>query len=183
MPLSTSNNPAFPAADDDPLDLPPMPPMAPPSAVAATTPQQTARDEQTQSTREATGTSQPSPTASLNLTATKSSRKTISSPRRIRLGNQGGVIRIAAGAVLDLPVTLVDASGRIELLAEQGAKRPLLRFRPPRESTFARGLDRHARSPRRVAPPQGHRRARSRSRKRPHRSPCGGRTPSAPSSA
>ena len=40
------------------------------------------------------------------------------------------MIRIAAGAVLDLPATVIDGTGRFQLLAEPGAKRPLLRFRP-----------------------------------------------------
>ena len=47
-----------------------------------------------------------------------------------RVGSQGGVLRIAAGAILDLPAIVFDGSGRVELLAEPGAKRPLLRLRP-----------------------------------------------------
>ncbi len=47
-----------------------------------------------------------------------------------RIGGQGGVIRIAADAVLDLPTIALEGTGRIQLLAEPGVKRPLVRFRP-----------------------------------------------------
>jgi len=46
-----------------------------------------------------------------------------------RLGRQGGTLRIAAGADLDLPAILIDGSGRYQLVAEPGPKRPRLRFR------------------------------------------------------
>lgn len=146
MPLSTSNNPAVGAFDEDPLDLPPMPPMTPPSAVAAvprahgsgagaevaaSTPEQPRRAEPAQSTRDDTNPSQPPRDRKPAVAGEEIITKRDQIPAALlRLGNQGGAIRIAAGAVLDLPATVIDGSGRIELLAEPGAKRPLLRFRP-----------------------------------------------------
>ena len=46
-----------------------------------------------------------------------------------RLGRQGGKLRFAAGADLDLPAILIDGSGRYEFVAVPGPKRPRLRFR------------------------------------------------------
>ena len=48
-----------------------------------------------------------------------------------RLGRQGGKLRIAAGADLDLSSILIDGSGRYQIAAEPGsaARRPRLRFR------------------------------------------------------
>jgi eukaryotic-like serine/threonine-protein kinase len=146
MPLSTSNNPAVASVDEDPLDLSPMPPMTPPSPVAATpraqgsgtsaeiataTPEQPRRDEQPLSTREGADLSQPLRDRKVAVTGEEIvTRSDQLLAALLRLGNQGGAIRIAAGAVLELPATVIDGSGRIELLAEPGAKRPLLRFRP-----------------------------------------------------
>src|SRR4029077_13599137 len=131
---------------EDPLDLPPMPPMTPPSSVAATAParepgtgseiaastvEQPRRDDQAQSTREGADPAQPprdrKPSLSGEEIVTKTDQLLAA---LLRLGNQGGAIRIAAGAILELPATVIDGSRRIELLAEPGAKRPLLRFRP-----------------------------------------------------
>jgi len=47
-----------------------------------------------------------------------------------RLGSRGGTLRIAAGADLDLPAITVEGTGRYQFLAEPGARRPRLRFRP-----------------------------------------------------
>jgi serine/threonine-protein kinase len=146
MPVSTPNNPTASAVDEDPLDLPPMPPMTPPSPVATapraqgtgtsaeianSTAEQSRRDEQANSTREGADPSQPLRDRKAAVTGeeivTKSDQLLAA---LLRLRTQGGAIRIAAGAVLELPATVIDGSGRVELLAEPGAKRPLLRFRP-----------------------------------------------------
>jgi eukaryotic-like serine/threonine-protein kinase len=146
MPIGTSNNPAIASADEGALDLPPMPPMSQPTSVtaptpahepgtgneiAASSPEPPRRDEQAQSTREGTDPSQPprdrkSPVSGEEI-VTKTDQLLAA---LLRIGNQGGAIRIAAGAVLELPTTVIDGSRRIEILAEPGAKRPLLRFRP-----------------------------------------------------
>jgi eukaryotic-like serine/threonine-protein kinase len=47
-----------------------------------------------------------------------------------RLGSQGGTLRIAAGAELELPTILIEGTGQVQLIAEAGARRPRLRFRP-----------------------------------------------------
>ena len=46
-----------------------------------------------------------------------------------RLGRQGGTLRFAAGADLDLPAISIDGSGRYQFVAVPGSKRPRLRFR------------------------------------------------------
>ena len=46
-----------------------------------------------------------------------------------RLGKQGGILRFAAGADLDLPAISIDGSGRYQFVAVPGSKRPRLRFR------------------------------------------------------
>ena len=146
MPLSTSNNPASIGVEDDPLDLPPMPPMTPPSSVAATSPahgsgtgseiptstlEQPGQDEKAHAAREVNGASQPPRDRKPALTGAEIVTKSEQLAAAILgLGKEGGAIRIAAGSVLELPVTVIDAVGRIELLAEPGPKRPLLRFRP-----------------------------------------------------
>ncbi|WP_197446188.1 serine/threonine-protein kinase [Tautonia plasticadhaerens] len=45
-----------------------------------------------------------------------------------RLGPKGGVLLLAAGARIDLPPQAVPGSGIVEILAEPGPTRPLLRF-------------------------------------------------------
>jgi hypothetical protein len=47
-----------------------------------------------------------------------------------RLGSQGGTLRIAAGAELELPTILLEGTGQYRLIAEPGARRPRVRFRP-----------------------------------------------------
>jgi serine/threonine-protein kinase len=47
-----------------------------------------------------------------------------------RLGRQGGTLQIATGAEIDLPTIVIEGNGRYRILAEPGARRPLLRFRP-----------------------------------------------------
>jgi serine/threonine protein kinase len=46
-----------------------------------------------------------------------------------RLGRQGGTLRLAAGADLDLPAILIEGSGKYQLVAVPGGRRPRLRFR------------------------------------------------------
>jgi serine/threonine-protein kinase len=120
--------------------------MTPPSSVAATspsnepgtgsenaasTPDQSRRDEQAQLTREGADPSQLPRDRKSPVTGEEIVTKTDQLVAALlRLANQGGAIRIAAGAVLELPATVIEGSRRIEVLAEPGAKRPLLRFRP-----------------------------------------------------
>ena len=47
-----------------------------------------------------------------------------------RLGRQGGILQIAAGAEIELPTILIEGTGRYRILAEPGTRRPRLRFRP-----------------------------------------------------
>ena len=46
-----------------------------------------------------------------------------------RLGRQGGTLRFAAGADLDLPAILIEGSGRYQFVGVPGSRRPRLRFR------------------------------------------------------
>ncbi len=46
-----------------------------------------------------------------------------------RLGRQGGALRVAAGADLDLPAILIDGPGKYQLVAVPGGRRPRLRLR------------------------------------------------------
>jgi serine/threonine-protein kinase len=60
---------------------------------------------------------------------------TIRSPEQFltmlsRLGRQGGTLRIAAGADLDLPAIQLEGSGKIQITAATSGRRPRLRFRP-----------------------------------------------------
>jgi serine/threonine-protein kinase len=48
-----------------------------------------------------------------------------------RLGSHGGTLRIAAGAELELPTTVVQGQARYHLLAAPGENRPRLRYKPP----------------------------------------------------
>jgi hypothetical protein len=48
-----------------------------------------------------------------------------------RLGKEGGSLRIAAGADLEVPTIVIEGmAGRYQLLAEPGARRPRLSFKP-----------------------------------------------------
>ena len=48
-----------------------------------------------------------------------------------RLGPQGGSLRIAAGADLELPTLPIEGAGQYSIIAEEGPVRPRIRFRPP----------------------------------------------------
>jgi len=144
MPLTASTNAAVSSVDDDPSELQTMPPMTPPSQAnaliptegaatgtgVAASPPEPRREDQRPPGREATDASQPRD-RKLAVTAEEVVRTSDQAIAALaRVGSQGGVVRIAAGAVLDLPATVFDGSGRVELLAEPGARRPLLRLRP-----------------------------------------------------
>ncbi len=176
MPLTTSNNPALASAEDDAGDLPPMPPMPPPSQPVATTADgssngteiasssagQPRRDEADRSPRAGIGPAQlqrDRRPAVENQGIVRSSEQLVAQLHRL-LG-QGGTIRIAADAVLDLPAIVLDGTGRFQLLAEPGTKRPLLRFRPAQSvqrspADWTVMVD----SPRGVSPSRGNRRTR-----------------------
>jgi eukaryotic-like serine/threonine-protein kinase len=143
MPLAAVNNPALGAFEDDPLDLPP--PMPPVSQTASTAAEgsssgaeiassasgQPRRDEADRSTRGASGPLQ----VQRDRRPTVAEQGIVRSSEQLlaqlnRLGNPGGVVRIAADAVLDLPTIVLEGTGRFQLLAEPGTKRPLVRFRP-----------------------------------------------------
>jgi serine/threonine protein kinase len=144
MPLATSTNPALGPFDDDAIELQTMPPMPPsqtaPTAaegspsgteIAASQAGQPRREDTERSTREATDPPPPDRDRRPALTdqeIVRNSDQLLAMLHRLRAS--GGAIRIAAGAVLELPATLIDGTGRTQLLAEPGAKRPLLRFRP-----------------------------------------------------
>jgi eukaryotic-like serine/threonine-protein kinase len=145
MPLTATINPALGPFDDDAVDLPPMPPMTPPSQnglpaaegassgteIASAPAGQLRKDEADRSTRAANDSSQlerDRRPALADQAIVRNSDQLLAMLHR--LGTQGGDIRIATGAVLELPATVIDLTGRLQLLAEPGAKRPLLRFRP-----------------------------------------------------
>ena len=48
-----------------------------------------------------------------------------------QLGRQGGLMRIAAGADLELPTVAIEGTGRYQFVAMPGSARPRLRLRPP----------------------------------------------------
>ncbi len=55
-----------------------------------------------------------------------------------RLGRQGGTLRFAAGADLDIPAILIEGPGRYQFVGVPGSRRPRLRFRAaldPRRAT------------------------------------------------
>jgi eukaryotic-like serine/threonine-protein kinase len=139
-----------PTADPDtttaPDNLQPMPPMSTPASVEqSTTVASTVPAPATGATAVA---DQPAPTDSVAATRepvdaarTNRERRPPSDDEDVirtasqftsmlnRLGRQGGTLRIAAGADLDLPATTIDGSGRYQLVAVAGPKRPRLRFR------------------------------------------------------
>jgi serine/threonine-protein kinase len=49
--------------------------------------------------------------------------------RLARIVGRGGVLALAAGADLELPSIVLDGSGRVQIQAQPGSKRPRLRFR------------------------------------------------------
>ena len=68
------------------------------------------------------------------------------------LGPRGGILKIAADADLALPASELKGPGRVILQADDGAGRPLLRFRPSRADSRPHGATaRDVRRPRRAA--------------------------------
>jgi serine/threonine-protein kinase len=127
---------------DDPMNLPPMPP-----AVAA---EQTTADEASAGAGEGAVPSTGPATRTAAAAASRDAGEPARSNREPRstfededvirgteqfltmfnrLGRQGGTLRIAAGADIDLPAIVVEGSGRFVLAAEPGSRRPHLRFR------------------------------------------------------
>ncbi len=80
-----------------------------------------------------------------------------------RRGREGGKLRIAAGADLELSSIEIDGTGPLQITAEPGSatRRPRLRFRIDRQPQSPRGLDRDVQPPRRIAACPGYRPCRS----------------------
>ena len=156
---ATTSNPAEVAIDPatalpamDPMNLPSMPPMVTPGSAIPTepdirgdlevpkapslptppTPSPVARIEAVKPVAESTS----NPGRSRTPVAPFSDEDVIHSSEQFltmfgRLGPQGGSLRIAAGADLELPTLPIEGPGQFKIIAEQGLVRPRLRFRPP----------------------------------------------------
>ena len=171
MPLTTTTNPVLGPFEDDAADLatmPPMPPMPSPSQTAPTA------AEGPSSGNEIASSSAGQPRAGRRRPVDPRGDRSVAarprSPARAHgPGNRpnqrsiardassarkpGGVIRIAAGAVLELPATVIDGTGRFQTpgrARRQAAPAPFPAGAV--RSTFAGGLDRHGRPPRGVSP-------------------------------
>ncbi|WP_233579090.1 serine/threonine-protein kinase [Tautonia sociabilis] len=105
--------PGYQASAAEPNRLDPAPPPRPPAAEAEPTPASVAASATAE-----TGADLPIRTTPQLL------------QRLDALGSRGGVLRLASDARLDLPAVALSGSGIVELLAEAGPTRPLLRFRP-----------------------------------------------------
>jgi serine/threonine-protein kinase len=149
MPLASTPSPDDPdaaAAHDDPTSLPTMPPMPPPAvggqskeeaspagttAAAGPPVNRVVRDEPPRRAAEAGERARASRERKPALYAEDMIRSTEQFLAMFnRLGRQGGVLQIATGAEIELPTIVIEGTGRYRILAEPGAKRPLLRFRP-----------------------------------------------------
>jgi len=134
---------------DDPMDLPAMPPMATAgqsTEEAAATATGTAGAKQL-SQSSTTGTAAPARDVS-DIGRDDRDRRpafededVIRSPEQFitmfnRLGRQGGKLRIAAGADLDLSSIVIDGAGPYQITAEPGSatRRPRFRFRSSAET-------------------------------------------------
>jgi eukaryotic-like serine/threonine-protein kinase len=128
-----------------PDNLGTMPPM---STAAEAEQSSTGASSPTPGAGTATTTEQPSPTAVAAVSrdpgdAARSNRErrpafededAIRSAEQFtimfnRLGRQGGTLRFAAGADLDIPPILIEGSGRYQFVGVPGSRRPRLRFR------------------------------------------------------
>jgi len=146
MPVAAAADPSVAPSPEDPMNLPAMPPVIPAAAVAQTTPAGSAvgpdsgalqapeppRHEEP--ARAALDTNDP-------LRANRERRPSFDDEDVIRsaeqfiamfnrLGSRGGTLRLAPGADLDLPAITIEGTAPYQLLAEPGARRPRLRFRP-----------------------------------------------------
>jgi hypothetical protein len=128
------------------MSLPTMPPMAPPgtatqsdtepasretakSAVAAN-PQGRDAPSKIAANPTVTAAARPGDAAFSDEDVIRGNEQLVAMCRR--LGKEGGTLRIAPGADLDLPTILIEgAAGRYQFLAEAGARRPRLSFKPP----------------------------------------------------
>src|SRR5262249_3865151 len=131
---------------DDPADLAAMPPMAPPAAVTqlgpagsapapdsgGSAPEAPRRDEPVRpaaaTTRDPSDAVREGEPPSTELDPVRDAQQFEATLKR--LGGRGGIVRIAALADLDLPAITIEGTGRVQILAEPGARRPRLRFRP-----------------------------------------------------
>jgi serine/threonine-protein kinase len=133
-------------SQSDPMNLPSMPPMAPPSVppLEETTKQsvpgdppaasqavsQERSEEPARAARQAHAPTQAEtrrPDSAGDEDVVRSSAQFMSMLER--LAKQGGTLRIAAGAEIELPTILIERAGRYQIVAEPGATRPRLRFR------------------------------------------------------
>jgi serine/threonine-protein kinase len=146
MPIApvAGTDPALTSSTDDPKNMPPMPPM-PPATVAGATPDKSTVSSDS-AAREPEDTRRDVPSRApgeLNDAARIARARGIPAgdedlvrgPEQFlamfrRLEADGGTLRIAAGADLELPTTSIEGSGHYQLIAEPGAGRPRLRLRP-----------------------------------------------------
>jgi len=145
MPLAAAADPSLPASPDDPMNLPAMPPV-PAASVAqagpaiptagtdtgALPPHDPARLEEP--ARAGLETGGPAG-ANRDRRPPSDGEDVIRGAEQFvalfnRLDGRGGTLRIAAEADLDLPAITIEGTGRYQFLAEPGARRPRLRFRP-----------------------------------------------------
>jgi hypothetical protein len=136
---------AAPPSSTDPMDLPSMPPMVPAAAVAQSGSEPPPSSEAPGPRRDApvarpepakTAAVVPASSATHPPATNFSDEDVIRSSEQFltmfkRLGPQGGSLRIAAGADLELPTVVIAGMGPYQLLAEPGVLRPRIRFRPP----------------------------------------------------
>ena len=128
----------------DPMNLPTMPPMAtsgrtaqaesdptgPVSLVAPAAPVPTAREETGKIGTEKSGAAaRPAATGLPDEDEIRSSDQLLS--RLKQLGKQGGILRLAARADIELPTVAIEGTGRYQFVAMPGVSRPRLRLRLP----------------------------------------------------
>jgi serine/threonine protein kinase len=119
-PITTSANPsqAEPETTGPVVVAPPAAPMPP------------AREEPARGGTEKSGAgARPAVTGLSDEDVIRSSEQLLSMLKQ--LGRQGGLLKIAAGADLELPTVVIEGTGRYQFVAMPGAGRPRLRLRPP----------------------------------------------------
>jgi len=147
MPVAGAGaDPSFAGSPDDPMNLPTMPPMVPAALAARAAPAGSAvgTDAGALPITEPPRREEPARPAGETSAPAGSNRErkpSINDEDVIRgaeqfvtmfkrLGSRGGTLRIAAGADLDLPAITIEGTGRYQLQAEPGTRRPRLRFHP-----------------------------------------------------